>query len=726
MRRVRLATAVLAFASLLLSGLVLVAGMSIPVHAAGEIRLLITGDSITHGTSGDYTWRYRLWKKLQSTAPGEVTFVGPTTSVYDFVNSTFDSQYYAIDFSGKAHAARWGTTFIEQLPNIANQVANSQANTLVINLGFNDLSYYSSPAQTINNAREFIQRARAARPGLDVVISEVTSAWDPWADVDRLVTETRDYADRLPALRAELNTSNERVEIANVLQGWNPRIHAWDGVHPNPTGETLIAQRVSEALARLGVGTSSPSIIADTPWNVPGPQPSVVASPEAAKITWSRVSTASTGMYIHYQLPQVSSTWDRLPYAVGGDEGWNMRPLVAGGTYNFALSPSRGFISGLRGPSVQRYIPTEPFAQQVSSISAQKGAGGIIGTWGPANNAQSYFIAYQTMSSASDIYYLPYPITDVWQWQLYPLPGGRYYRFMARPTRGFVSGTWRSTSNVRTDGVASGRAYIALGDSYSSGLGAHDDVDDYNLGEACRRTSAAWAFRMQNSYQVATKLVACQGDTLTGGGPDGGVEKQLAQIAPFFAQYPYAPQLVTVTVGGNDVGFSDKANYCFRENCLSKESQWLAEIAGKESTLRTFYDRLRDAAPNADIVVGGYPHVLDPNGHKVDLLCSGIGGDEKSMVARLVNKLNGVIHAASEGSTRGGTYKSEIWSAGTQVVSRFASHGACQYGDEEWIHAHTTGGGLVGGKGMNTLHPKDGGQLAYAFAFADALMQEAG
>ena len=65
------------------------------------------------------------------------------------------------------------------------------------------------------------------------------------------------------------------------------------------------------------------------------------------------------------------------------------------------------------------------------------------------------------------------------------------------------------------------------------------------------------------------------------------------------------------------------------------------------------------------------------------------------------------------------------WTAGSQIVSRFASHGPCQYGDEGWIHSSTTGGGMDNGVGKNSLHPKHGGQLAYAYWFADALMQEA-
>ena len=42
----------------------------------GSIKVMIVGDSISHGTEGDYTWRYRLWQWFQSNGIA-VDFVGP-------------------------------------------------------------------------------------------------------------------------------------------------------------------------------------------------------------------------------------------------------------------------------------------------------------------------------------------------------------------------------------------------------------------------------------------------------------------------------------------------------------------------------------------------------------------------------------------------------------------------------------------------------------------------
>lgn len=241
-----------ALVSCALVGVGLVVSAAPPASAAATYNIMITGDSITQGSSGDYTWRYRLWNKLASTAAGEVAFVGTRTDLYDNVNDVAGSQHYAASFAAKAHAAAWGTTFIQQLPSISSQVSTSGANVLVVMLGSNDLAFQTSPAATVENLRTYISRARAARPGIDVVVSEVVNRYDPWAQTYWVSAESNEYASRIATLAAELNTSSQRVVVAPTRSGWDAKVHTWDGTHPNPTGEKLIAQRISEGLAKIG------------------------------------------------------------------------------------------------------------------------------------------------------------------------------------------------------------------------------------------------------------------------------------------------------------------------------------------------------------------------------------------------------------------------------------------------------------------------------------------
>lgn len=71
LRRLLLRIAYLGFAvAILSSGLLLADHAAPPATAQGQYKILISGDSISQGSSGDYTWRYRLWNRLNSTASG--------------------------------------------------------------------------------------------------------------------------------------------------------------------------------------------------------------------------------------------------------------------------------------------------------------------------------------------------------------------------------------------------------------------------------------------------------------------------------------------------------------------------------------------------------------------------------------------------------------------------------------------------------------------------------
>src|SRR5262245_24578488 len=83
--------------------------------------------------------------------------------------------------------------------------------------------------------------------------------------------------------------------------------------------------------------------------------------------------------------------------------------------------------------------------------------------------------------------------------------------------------------------------YVALGDSYSAGVGAGSYESDSG---SCRRSDNAypklWA---NNRSPVSFKFVACSGART-----DNVLNSQLSALTP-------DTTLVTITVGGNDAGF---------------------------------------------------------------------------------------------------------------------------------------------------------------------------
>ena len=687
-----------------------------PAEAAATHRILITGDSITHGSSGDYTWRYRLWNKLSNTAPGDVSFVGTRTDLYDTVNNVNGSQYYAASFGAKAHAAQWGSSYVNELNNISSQVSSSGANVLVVMLGSNDLAFLTSPADTIANLQTYIQRARAASPGIDIVVGEVVNRYDPWGQVYTYTAEVNDYAARLQTLASDLNTSSQRVVIAPTRSGWNAQAHTWDGTHPNPTGEALIAQRVSQGLAQIGIGSASPDISGPVSWDVTGPAVSLTGGLEKASLAWSRTSTGSSGMLIETRLTNINEAWQRLPYAVGG-EGWVHEGLVAGGNYQYRIVPSKGFSTGLPGPNSAVHV-SGPTPGDISTMTASGGGasqyGGkkLLGEWSASANASGYELSSRVMHDGTLSWdELPYPVTTrSWTWE--PLAPGRRMQLRVRPIRGFLNGTPKASSTIRTRGLPGNRAYAALGDSYSSGLGTRH-MTNYE-GGSCYRSPEAWMNLMQPDYNDWRQNYACAGAT------SSGIYSQISSMNSGFQGRATNPKLITLTVGGNDVGFGQVAQDCIigYGSCTQFEHGTNISIDNLGPTLTNLYGSIKSAQPYADILVGGYPNVVEPGSSSFwNLeLCTAFGNNERAMAERLVIRLNNTIANSAVAAN--------VWSVGGAVRDQFLGHGACSSG--EWINGPNADITSGGPSTMNSFHPTLGGQLAYAFAFSDALVARAG
>jgi hypothetical protein len=107
--------------------------------------------------------------------------------------------------------------------------------------------------------------------------------------------------------------------------------------------------------------------------------------------------------------------------------------------------------------------------------------------------------------------------------------------------------------------AAAAGSLVALGDSYSSGEGAPPFVRPTNTaGNSCHRSSLAWPALVATSTGRPFASFACSGaETAEVVRSDSGrneAERQVAQRERL--RKVTAPELVTVTIGGNDVGSS--------------------------------------------------------------------------------------------------------------------------------------------------------------------------
>ncbi|GAB3663544.1 SGNH/GDSL hydrolase family protein [Streptomyces sparsus] len=217
-------------------------------------------------------------------------------------------------------------------------------------------------------------------------------------------------------------------------------------------------------------------------------------------------------------------------------------------------------------------------------------------------------------------------------------------------------------------------SYVALGDSYSSGAGA----GDYQSGN-CRRSNRAYPQLWSNAHSPSSfHFTACSGARTT--------DVINGQLGPANA----ATTLISVSVGGNDAGFADVMTTCVLQGesaCLNRVAQARNYIDGTlPGRLDAVYDAIRAKAPNAQVVVLGYPRM-----YKLGTSCLGISERSRAALNAASDDLNEVTakRAADHGYRFG------------DVRTTFAGHELCS--GAAWLHGVTWPIG-------DSYHPKAAGQ----------------
>ncbi|MDH6130844.1 lysophospholipase L1-like esterase [Kitasatospora sp. MAA4] len=153
-----------------------------------------------------------------------------------------------------------------------------------------------------------------------------------------------------------------------------------------------------------------------------------------------------------------------------------------------------------------------------------------------------------------------------------------------------------------TPAPAAAAGYVALGDSYAAGVaaGAYDPAS----GDCHRSTRAYPALLAAQSASAPFLDLACNGST---------AESVLSGQVP---SVPAGTGLVTLTAGGNDLGFADAVIGCLQpfttdakcDQALDHSAQVLRDdLPGRLDRLLT---GIGQAAPGARVVVTGYPDLL--------------------------------------------------------------------------------------------------------------------
>jgi len=201
---------------------------------------------------------------------------------------------------------------------------------------------------------------------------------------------------------------------------------------------------------------------------------------------------------------------------------------------------------------------------------------------------------------------------------------------------------------------------VALGDSYISGEGAEHfmrgtDEPEPARQNLCRRASTAYPYLIAKQLDASLKFVACSGartgDVIDSGQyihtPPGtfGRTSQLAVL-----EHIRDPDVVLISIGGNDAGFSKIGFTCVvpfaKNDCRQHAGDWLRHLDERvyPAMERTFR-RVRRAAPGVPVFALTYPIPIGPE------LCQVAGlevGEMRFLRVRFVPQLNRLVRRATE------------------------------------------------------------------------------
>jgi lysophospholipase L1-like esterase len=204
--------------------------------------------------------------------------------------------------------------------------------------------------------------------------------------------------------------------------------------------------------------------------------------------------------------------------------------------------------------------------------------------------------------------------------------------------------------------------YVALGDSYSAGVGAGDYISSSG---SCDRSVLAYSSQWAAINSPASYVsVACSGATTA--------TVLSSQVSALSA----STTLVSITVGGNDSGFSSTMETCVLDStnsCLSAVTADETFVADQlPALLNTTLKTIRADAPSAKIVVLDYPDLYDLSQSSS---CIGLSTSDRTALNGAANDLDSALATAASGNHD--TF--------ADVRSAFAGHEICDSGS--WLNS---------------------------------------
>lgn len=241
--------------------------------------------------------------------------------------------------------------------------------------------------------------------------------------------------------------------------------------------------------------------------------------------------------------------------------------------------------------------------------------------------------------------------------------------------------------------LAPGSRYVAMGSSYAAGSGIPDQID-----APCGRSDANYPSLVAAALGLRLVDVSCGGATT-----DNLIDTPQNGLAPQIDALTADTGLVSVTAGGNDLGYVGIAGTCGlgETPCTVDEADLQRKATALVANLRKLFDAIRQRSPKATIVFVTYPRMV------TDTACPALDFEpaEAAAFAKVATALEDAFLTAAADQS------------GLILVDPYRAagdHGACAPDGESWI----TGNAPAEGAGY---HPTAAEHVAVSKLIVQAL-----
>lgn len=244
--------------------------------------------------------------------------------------------------------------------------------------------------------------------------------------------------------------------------------------------------------------------------------------------------------------------------------------------------------------------------------------------------------------------------------------------------------------------AATGTYYVALGDSYTSGYGLPTQLTSPSYIAGCGQSSNSYPHLIAAHYGIPVDDRACAGATTA-----NFTQAQGANPAQDSALGTNT-RLVTVSMGGNDVGGGTAGCLGATSSCQNESGVYTAELNYLASHLAGDIAHIKSLAPNAYIVYIGYLSGLPSYSTWVSTRCS----------ANLPYYPGDITYLDNLGQELNNALKSAAQTEGVAFVDSLTmsmGHDPCQPESTRWVEGiHPVAPATA------QVHPNLAGEAAYA------------